>query len=176
METDPLTIVLICNEPPIYDLLFAERCAGKPYALADAERFLAWAERGWCDGTHFVYLIRGEGGGTAGAVDIKSANLPSAEIGYWLGARHSGVMTNAVRALCELAQIAGYAELFELVRQTNLRSANVLARAGRSQKTMSYMTAGIFISLSIEPSTRGGRNQNLACASKVGETLFYFYA
>lgn len=130
METDPSTVVSICNEPPIYDLLFAERCAGKPYAPADAERFLAWAERGWRDGTHFVYLIRSELGEIAGAVDIKSANLPSAEIGYWLGARHSGVMTNAVRALCELAWVAGYAELFGLVRQNNIRSANVLTRVG----------------------------------------------
>ncbi|MBC7806958.1 MAG: GNAT family N-acetyltransferase [Akkermansiaceae bacterium] len=130
METDPTTVVSICNEPPIYDLLFAERCTGKPYAPADAERFLAWAERGWHDGTHFVYLIRSDSGEVAGAVDIKSANLPSAEIGYWLSARHSGVMTNAVCALCEVARGTGYAELFGLVRQTNIRSANVLRRAG----------------------------------------------
>ncbi|MBC8135753.1 MAG: GNAT family N-acetyltransferase [Fibrella sp.] len=129
-EADPATIVLICNEPPIYDLLFAERYAGKPYVPADAERFLAWAERGWRDGTHFVYLLRSESGAVAGALDIKSANLPSTEIGYWLGVHHSGVMANAVSALLEVARNAGYAELFGLVRQTNTRSANVLKRAG----------------------------------------------
>ncbi len=128
--TEFTAIVTICNEPPIYDLLFAERCAGKAYDTADAERFLGWAERGWHDGTHFVYLIRGASGEVAGALDIKSANLQSAEIGYWLSVRHSGVMTNAIRALCELAQVAGYAELFGLVRPSNTRSANVLTRAG----------------------------------------------
>ncbi len=63
-------------------------------------------------------------------MDIKSANLESAEIGYWLSAHHSGVMTNAVCALVQLARDAGYAELFALIRPTNTRSANVVARAG----------------------------------------------
>lgn len=123
-------IVSICNEPAIYDLLFAGRCKGKPYARTDAERFLAWAARGWHDGTHFLYLIRTGAGEVVGALDIKSANLESAEIGYWLSAEHSGVMTNAVTALLGLARKAGYAELFALVRPTNTRSANVVRRVG----------------------------------------------
>lgn len=128
--SDIAAIVSVCNEPAIYDLLFAERCAGRPYAAADAERFLSWAARGWQGGTHFVYLIRCESGEVAGAIDIKSANRESAEIGYWLSAAHSGVMTNAVIALLERARAAGYAELHALVRPTNIRSANVLKRAG----------------------------------------------
>jgi RimJ/RimL family protein N-acetyltransferase len=129
-DDDVLAIVSICNEPAIYDLLFAERCKGKPYARTDAERFLAWAARGWHDGTHFLYLIRASSGEVAGAVDIKSATLESAETGYWLSVRHSGVMTNAVTALLRLARKAGYAELFALVRPTNILSANVVRRAG----------------------------------------------
>lgn len=129
-EADIPAIVAICNEPAIYDLLFAERCKGRPYARADAERFLLWAARGWHDGTHFLYLIRTESGEVAGALDIKSASLESAEIGYWLSVRHSGVMTNAVTALLGLARKSGFVELFALVRPTNTRSANVVRRAG----------------------------------------------
>lgn len=132
-NADIPTIVSICNEPPIYNLLFAARSGGNPYSQADAERFLAWGARGWREGTHFLFLIRSDSGEVAGAMDIKSPNLESAEIGYWLSAHHSGVMTNAVCALVRLARNAGYAELFALVRPTNTRSANVVARAGFTQ-------------------------------------------
>ncbi len=129
-EQDVLQLLHLCNEPHIYDLLFAKRCAGEPYAIADAERFLSWAARGWRDQTHFVYLVRNASGQIGGAIDIKSANRESAEIGYWLSSSHSGVMTNAVQAVAERAREAGYAELFALVRPTNTRSASVLTRAG----------------------------------------------
>lgn len=123
-------LLAICNEPRIYDLLFAKRCAGEPYATADAEMFLTWAARGWRDQTHFVYLLRDGVGQIVGAIDIKSANRESAEIGYWLSCHHSGIMTGAVQSVTERAREAGYVELFALVRQTNMRSTNVLIRAG----------------------------------------------
>lgn len=125
-------VAAVCNQGDIYAVLFAQRCKGEPYALADAERFLTWARRGWRDGTHFVFLIvRDADGELAGAIDIKSADRTApAEIGYWLAVEHSGVMTSAVEELCRLACAAGYRELFGLVRAGNDRSAAVLERTG----------------------------------------------
>ncbi|HVZ40576.1 MAG TPA: GNAT family N-acetyltransferase [Candidatus Kapabacteria bacterium] len=123
-------IVECCNQPLIYDLLFAERCAGVPYSESDAAGFLDWCRAGWREGTHFPFVLCDAGGTVAGAMDIKSAERPSAEIGYWLSADHSGVMTNAVRALAMMARHAGYRGLHALVRPENDRSHRVLQRAG----------------------------------------------
>jgi RimJ/RimL family protein N-acetyltransferase len=128
--TDIPQIVSICNEPAIYDFLFAVRLQGTPYATADAERFLSWSRRGWEEGAYFVYVLRDASGTVAGAMDIKSNNLASAEIGYWLSSAHSGVMTNAVVQLAQNAHAAGYRQLFAWVRVTNTRSQGVLERAG----------------------------------------------
>lgn len=127
---DIARIVAVCNESLIYNILFIERCTGQTYSEADAERFVAWAGRGWREKSHFVYLLRDSTGSIAGALDIKSANLSSSEIGYWLSQDHSGVMANAVIALCVMARQVGYEELFALVREGNDRSVRVLKRAG----------------------------------------------
>ncbi|MBS1911532.1 MAG: GNAT family N-acetyltransferase [Bacteroidetes bacterium] len=123
-------IVECCNQPLIYDLLFAERCAGVPYSGSDAAGFLDWCRAGWREGTHFPFLLCDAGGTIVGAMDIKSAERPTAEIGYWLSADHSGVMTNAVRILATIAGHAGYRGLHALVRPGNDRSRGVLDRAG----------------------------------------------
>ncbi|MCL5999745.1 MAG: GNAT family N-acetyltransferase [Chloroflexi bacterium] len=123
-------IVSICNQPLIYNTLFAERLGGHPYAQADAERFVAWAHQGWQAGTHFVFLILTPQQTIAGTIDIRSNCLASAEIGYWMSAEHPGVMTNAVKALCRIASQSGYRGLFALVREMNTKSAGVLLRAG----------------------------------------------
>lgn len=122
-------ITRICNEPMIHSTLFAE-VLGRAYAEADAENFFEWAEAGWSAGTHFVYAIVDGSGAVAGAIDIKSSDRASAEIGYWLSAGHSGVMTSAVEALCAIAASAGFEALHALVCPTNDRSARVLQRAG----------------------------------------------
>jgi len=125
-----------CNEPLIYDWLFRERCGGQPYSDADAAAFLAWLRAGWRDGTHFVFALQSPCGRTVGALDIKSADTDAAEVGYWLSARHSGLMTLAVQALEDVARQAGYRSLYARVRPGNARSLNVTARAG-------WMDAGL---------------------------------
>lgn len=127
---DVATIVTICNQPHVYQMLFATRCAGRPYGEADAQRFLIWAQQGWVEQRYFVFLIRTPTGQIAGTLDIKSATRPFAEIGYWMDATHPGVMTNAVIVLTQLARMAGYKQLFARVRLDNPRSARVLQRAG----------------------------------------------
>lgn len=123
-------IVGICNESLIYSMLFEGPFGGRSYERDDALRFLDWGDAGWEEETHFVFLITEDDGKVAGAIDIKSPEAASAEIGYWLSAEHSGVMTNAVIALTELARAAGFVELHALVRPENSRSARVLRRAG----------------------------------------------
>lgn len=123
-------IVRICNEPLIYSTLFDRILDGRPYGHEKAGHFFEWGSAGWEVGTHFVYaLIDGEGR-LAGAIDIKSPALASAEIGYWLSAHHSGIMTNAVEALAGVARDAGFHALHALVDPANERSARVLLRAG----------------------------------------------
>ncbi|MBC8145248.1 MAG: GNAT family N-acetyltransferase [bacterium] len=123
-------IVRICNEPLIYSMLFASAFEGRRYERDDALRFLDWGDAGWEEATHFVYVITDATGAIAGAIDIKSPTFSSAEIGYWLSAEHSGVMTAAVVAITSLAHDAGFVELHALVRPENERSARVLTRAG----------------------------------------------
>ena len=123
-------IVAICNQPLIYRQLFAARLAGRPYSLDDARWFVSWSRQGWHEQTHFVFLIVDSAGSVIGAVDIKSADLASAEVGYWMSAEHGGVMTNAVLALCDIAAETGYRKLFGLVEEGNTKSAGVLTRAG----------------------------------------------
>jgi RimJ/RimL family protein N-acetyltransferase len=123
-------IVAACNEPQIYRILFESLLGGRPYGEDDAWRFLEWGEEGWSQGSRFAYVLADEAGAIVGAIDIKSADLESAEIGYWLSAAHTGAMTNTVCALCELARRAGYHALHALVLPGNTRSAAVLLRAG----------------------------------------------
>ena len=135
-------IVAICNQAPVYRMLFAKRLEGRPYAEEDARRFLSWAHRGWREGTHFVFLLVTDGGEVVGAADVKSADRDSAEIGYWLSEHASGVMTNALRELVRLARAAGYRELFARVRVDNLPSAGVLTRSGFAV-TDHFVTEGV---------------------------------
>ena len=124
------TVERICNEPLIYTSLFEEMLGGRRYSRDDAERFFAWGVEGWQQGTHFVFVLVDDVGEIVGAIDIKSPTLESAEIGYWLSAAHSGVMTGAVEEIIGLARECGYEELYGLVRPGNEQSARVLLRAG----------------------------------------------
>lgn len=125
-----LEVTRACNEPGVYEWLFRERLGGEPYPPEDAAQFFEWAHEGWRNGTHFVFLLLSPKGEIVGALDLKSANLKEAEVGYWLSQSHSGVMTNAVLTLAGLARAAGYQKLFARVRPANDRSAAVLRRAG----------------------------------------------
>ena len=126
-------IAAICNEPEVYEWLFRDLFAGRPYEEANARDWLQWSRDGWSSGTHYVFAVIDDDEGIAAACDIKSRE-PNAEIGYWASQRHRGVMTNAVKAMCALAREAGFRELFARTKEKNLRSQAVLERAGFERK------------------------------------------
>jgi RimJ/RimL family protein N-acetyltransferase len=123
-------LVAACNEPLIYDWLFRERLEGQPYDEAKAASFFAWMQKGWQENEYFVFVLLASSGQLAGVLDIKSATLEGAEVGYWLRAGHKGLMTAALQALEELAEGAGYRSLYARVRPGNERSQAVVRRAG----------------------------------------------
>ena len=123
-------LVAACNEPPIYHWLFAERLSGQPYDEAQARSFFRWLRSGWQDNAYFVFVLLSPCGRLVGALDIKSADLQAAEVGYWLSGRHRGLMTLAVQALEAVAQDAGYRWLYARIRPENERSLAVVHRAG----------------------------------------------
>lgn len=123
-------ITNICNQPEVYRRIFEAPFQGKPYPIEKAVGFLQWAEEGWKNATHFVFLATTEAGEIAAACDIKSNDPEWAEMGYWAGEHHSGIMTNTVGTVCQLAAQAGFNTLFARVEKSNRRSANVLLRSG----------------------------------------------
>ena len=124
------SVVSICNEPKVYDWLFRQRLGGAPYPRADAVWFKEWGDRGWREGTHYLFIVQDADGHAAAACDIKSAKLDGAEIGYWSSERHRGIMTNAVNAMIAAGFAAGYRRLYGRVRKGNSSSAAVLLRCG----------------------------------------------
>ncbi|MCE9507088.1 MAG: GNAT family N-acetyltransferase [Alphaproteobacteria bacterium] len=126
-------LVRICNEPEIYNILFKNRCEGKPYASENGRLFLDWCSEGWKNHTHFVFAVRDEQGRHVGALDIKSVDIEVAEIGYWVSASHPGVMTPAVKTLCKIAKTAGFKSLSACTAIGNHRSQKVLLNNGFRQ-------------------------------------------
>ncbi len=124
----------ICNEGLVYDTLFRGKFEGRPYTSEDAKGFTDWAKQGWNNNDKFVFLIRDPQNRIVGAIDIKSNNTEAAEIGYWASSTTPGIMTNAVKALCDIAKDAGYKQLYGLTVPNNERSQKVLLRAGFSDE------------------------------------------
>jgi len=127
-DQDIEDIVRICNEQSIYNFIFKAKLNNEKYTRKAALSFINFAWNGWRNNTHFVFIIKNEESRIVGALDIKSFNLDDAEIGYWLSAQESGVMTNAVTELIKLAQRVGYKKLSALVSSDNNRSQGVLQR------------------------------------------------
>ena len=125
-------IVSICNEPEVYAWLFRGPLDGKAYESAKARDWLNWAAAGWAAGSHFVFAVIDEHQHIAAACDIKSRDAV-AEIGYWASRHHRGIMTNAVRAVGNWAQEAGFHGLFARTKLANHASHAVLARTGFRQ-------------------------------------------
>jgi len=119
----------ICNQKRIYEILFKDKLNGRTYTEVDAVTFKEWANKGWSEGLYFVFLIC-ESDSVIGAVDIKSNNEDSAEIGYWIDELSPGYMTNAVQGLIKQAKTAGYKALYAHTKIDNDKSAGVLKRNG----------------------------------------------
>jgi len=132
-NVDVADLVRICNEPLVWRFLFRDRLGGRRYGEQDARDFLEWARAGWGSGEHMIFLLRDPQEHIGACVDVgRLDESRSALIGYWAGARHRGVMTNAVECLARLAKEAGYLKLVALVESENVRSSSVLERAGFS--------------------------------------------
>ncbi|MBT5095134.1 MAG: GNAT family N-acetyltransferase [Halobacteriovoraceae bacterium] len=123
-------IANICNESLIYDWLFKENLKGQPYLPKKAIEFLNWGSNGWLKNEYFVFLLLDSEGSPVGAMDIKSADLAAGEVGYWCSSKHSGLTSNALKCLCQLAGTAGFKTVFAQTKAGNERSEKVLTRCG----------------------------------------------
>jgi RimJ/RimL family protein N-acetyltransferase len=123
-------IVEICNQPAVYDFLFRSKLAGKPYQANDAREFIRWMAEGWKKQEWFVFLVRNSQGEIIAAIDIKSNNLESAEIGYWADKNFPGTISNAANKMIDLAAKAGFKSLYATTKPNNTRSQSVLIRNG----------------------------------------------
>ncbi len=126
-------ITAICIGELVYEWCFRTLCDGEPYPAKMASDWMSWGTEGWERETHFVYVVIDADGAVAAACDIKSADLERAEVGYWSSADHRGVMTNAVRAVIQLADDAGFRVLFADIHLDNRRSLAVIQRCGFQQ-------------------------------------------
>ncbi len=118
-------IAKVCDEPEIYDNVFAAIFKGKRYSEDNARTFTKLVSEGW-NRNRFDWLILSEGA-VVGTVGIKSLD---GEIGYWQSNMHPGVMTKAVQTLCALARDAGFPSLWAYVKKSNPPSIKVLEGAG----------------------------------------------
>jgi len=135
-EEAAIQVTAVCSQPSVYDFLFKEKFNGRSYNITDAGSFLDQAKKGWEERTHFVFLVKDQSGKVVGSLDIQSADLSGAQIGYWADENAQGFMTNAVKALCDIAKGAGYRSLRATAFMHNPRSAGVLKRAGFKFKGM----------------------------------------
>lgn len=127
-------IVAVCNQELIYDVLFNSSLKGDLYSNKRAESFVKWAHQGWEKKSYFVFLIMDESEEqVCGAIDIKSNELRSGEVGYWASRYHSGIASSALKKMADLAKETGYEALHAFVEASNVRSANVLLRNGFSK-------------------------------------------
>ncbi len=128
--SDLSAIVKICNEARIYKYIFKDALEGRPYAIADARMFVEWTKRGWRENRHFVFLIKNAGRKIVGCIGISSDILTASAIGYWMTSTVSGVMTNVLSCLVDIAREEGYRKLSALVEPDNVKSSNLLERVG----------------------------------------------
>lgn len=120
-------IARICNQPEVYKL-FGNRFEGRPYSAVNARDFLSWGQGGWREKSFFIFLVTDAKGEIVAAMDIKSNDKNSAEIGYWCSSEHHGVAGSGVRAMAIWAGRNGFKELFAV--PINERSMKLLQREG----------------------------------------------
>jgi RimJ/RimL family protein N-acetyltransferase len=130
-EADIRRVVVICNEPLVYSLLFRDRMGGRPYAEEDARDFFRWAKDGWVSGDHLFFLVRDPAGEIAACIDIGGLDdSRAAAIGCWASSVHRGLMTNVVKSLAVMAGRVGYRRLVAFIEPRNVRSTAVVSRVG----------------------------------------------
>jgi RimJ/RimL family protein N-acetyltransferase len=121
-----IQITKICNEPEIYDNVFAAIFKGKRYTEDNARVFVKLVSEGFLNKTRFDWLILYDGA-IVGTIGIKSLD---GEIGYWQSNKHPGVMTLATQKLCSMAKEVGFSSLWAYVTKSNEPSIRVLEKAG----------------------------------------------
>ncbi len=124
---DAETVAMLANDRRI-----AENTAQipHPYRLADAEKFIAAANKAQDEAT---FLITLEDATVIGACGIALREGPAPELGYWIGAAYwgQGFATEAVRAVIDYAFAdLGYDSLQAGARVTNPASRRVLEKCG----------------------------------------------
>jgi RimJ/RimL family protein N-acetyltransferase len=129
-QTDIDDIVRACNEELIYRFLFRSGLGGREYSEKDAIEFVKWANKGWRDGIHFIFLIQDSADKIIGCIEISSDDIQQALIGYWKTSRVKGIMNSVIKCLIEIARDAGYLNLYAMVEPLNIRSSNLLKRTG----------------------------------------------
>ena len=108
----------------------------QPYTDADANAWLAQAERAWAEGTSFPFaVVDAETGGLLGGIGLRWHDRVNqvGEFGYWAraGARGRGVTTRALRLVAEWALAAVGCERVVVRADTqNVPSQRVAERAG----------------------------------------------
>ena len=121
----------LCNQTEIYHSLFQPSLKGASYSEEDAKFFVNHILDGWQQKKHFNWLLTHDER-IVGTIGIKSLN---GEIGYWVSNQHPGVMSPAVKKLCELAKKAGLQTLWAQVRSDNKPSLKVLSNGGFALKS-----------------------------------------
>ncbi|MFI5492814.1 GNAT family N-acetyltransferase [Actinoplanes sp. NPDC051859] len=125
-------LLIACNEPDMHRFMTA---LPMPFTRADAEDFFHLvAPRMFAEGGGFYAVadpVTDRLLGGAG-LDRFQPGRAQAEIGYWTGpwARHRGVATAAVSALCAYAMTSGIARLELLTHRENAVSQRVALAAG----------------------------------------------
>jgi RimJ/RimL family protein N-acetyltransferase len=123
---DAKAIALLANDRRI-----AENTARipHPYKLADAESFIAGANK--ADGETVFLIVRG--GTIMGACGVAVADPNAPELGYWLGVPHwgQGFATEALHAVIDFAfSEFEHSALHAGARVTNPASRRVLEKCG----------------------------------------------
>lgn len=124
-------IVKVCNEPRIFNRLFAKKLIdGEKYHPINALEFLVYANKGWRNKDKFLFGIFDAKDNIVGAIELRSNTSESCEVGYWASENHPGIMSNTVIAISKLAKGAGYEMLFLLIAPDNTASLKVAKNAG----------------------------------------------
>lgn len=129
--TDSLfhNVVSVCNEPLVYQVLFAQMLQELPYQQSNAEWWANWAREGWDQGTHSVWALMKDSV-IFGAIDLKNIQGTEAEVGFWCSVHEPGYMTNTLNQVLEIARESGLKTIYAWVRPGNKRSGKLLLRSG----------------------------------------------